>query len=84
MLYVLLKSCICSNIFGKNHIQYLYSTFYGRADIYISYFIKELFTYFLHFASVLKNEKQTSLYLFEVEFLICTHFNICFDFCGPY
>ena len=40
------------------YIKYLYSTLYNSADIF-SYFIKELFTEFLHFASILKTEKQT-------------------------
>ena len=29
--------------FGKNYIQYLYSAFYRRADIYVSYFLKQQF-----------------------------------------
>ena len=76
----ILKSYICSNTFCKNYIEYLYLNFYRRADICIFYFIKELLTYFLLFASVLKTEKQTSLYLSEHKYLICVHCNICFNF----
>ena len=67
MLKYFMKKCI--------YIQYLYSTFYRRADICISYFIKELLLYFSQFASVLKTEKQMSLYLFELEFRICDHYD---------
>ena len=51
---------------------------------YVSCFIKELFTYFYHFASALKTEKQTSLYFFKLKYLICVHCNICFNFYDPY
>ena len=50
MFYECFMKCI--------YIKYLYSTLYNSADIF-SYFIKELFTEFLHFASILKTEKQT-------------------------
>ena len=41
-------------------MQYLYSTFFRRADIYISYFTKELFTYFSTFCR--------RLYLLDLNF----------------
>ena len=46
--------------FGKNYIQYLYSAFYRRADIYVSYFLKEQFIatlfYILQAFSKLRNK----------------------------
>ena len=56
----------------------IYSTYvqYESRCLYFLFY-KIVFIYFLHFASVLKTEKQTSVYLFELRFLICVHCNIC-------